>query len=129
MTPSQELQLTRCLQQIDPILQFLTRATGIDRIPLPMIYKAIPKSIWDDASSTTTSTTSTTTTASSDNDHSTQIIKDSVDNMNEKIFLQNLQVLCTFGILALHCSPRNADAQPWPVTHRLSFVGMIQPYH
>ena len=110
MTPSQELQLTRCLHQIDPILQFLTRATGHDRIPLPMIYKAIPKSIWDDASSTTTSTTTTTTAASSDNDHPILVIQDSVDNMNEKIFLQNLQVLCTFGILALHCSPRNADA-------------------
>jgi hypothetical protein len=33
----QELELTRCLHQVDPILQFLTRATGHDRVPLPYL--------------------------------------------------------------------------------------------
>ena len=91
--------LTRCLQQIDPILQFLTRATGQDRIPLPMIFKAIPPSLFRDSNSKSTELEDDPTDDNMDQDDATR-------------FLRNVQILCSLGLLARHRTTTTTTTTP-----------------
>jgi DEAD/DEAH box helicase/Helicase conserved C-terminal domain len=80
-----ESSIATCLRQIDPILQFLTRATGQDRISLPTVRKALPESL-----------------LRQQNSDDNNINPNNLDL--ETIFLHNIEAICSLGILVLHHS-------------------------